>query len=203
MDTAVGNFAGAASGFAELVGHVPSGAWDRPGLGEWSVRDLVGHASRSLSTVEAYLAGDATGEWLDGPEEYFLAIRGALADAGAVARRGREAGTALGDDPAAAVAKLAHRVSALVRATPEGAPVATPFGAMTLAGYLPTRSFELAVHGLDLGRALDLEVPAGLSPAIAASLKLAAAVGGRLASAGDLLLLVTGRRGLPNGLSVL
>ena len=27
--------------------------WGRPGLGEWDVRALVGHTSRSLLTVEA------------------------------------------------------------------------------------------------------------------------------------------------------
>ena len=35
------------------------GRWDEPGLGEWSVRDLVGHTSRSFLTVESYLATPA------------------------------------------------------------------------------------------------------------------------------------------------
>ena len=30
--------------------------WERPGLGEWDIRALVGHTSRSLLTVEIYLA---------------------------------------------------------------------------------------------------------------------------------------------------
>jgi hypothetical protein len=30
--------------------------WEKPGLGEWDVRSLVGHTSRSFVTVEAYLA---------------------------------------------------------------------------------------------------------------------------------------------------
>ncbi len=42
---------------AALVGD----RWDRPGLGEWDVRALVGHTSRSLLTVEAYLARPADG----------------------------------------------------------------------------------------------------------------------------------------------
>ena len=33
--------------------------WEAPGLGEWSVRDLVGHTSRSFLTVEAYLGRPA------------------------------------------------------------------------------------------------------------------------------------------------
>ena len=28
--------------------------WQQPGLGEWTVRDLVGHASRSFLTIETY-----------------------------------------------------------------------------------------------------------------------------------------------------
>lgn len=74
---------------------------------------------------------------------------------------------------------------------------------MTLVDYLPTRTFELAVHGLDLARTLGLPTPASLAPGIAASLELAGAIGARLPTAGDLLLLLTGRTGLPGGLSVL
>jgi hypothetical protein len=51
-------FADAAEWFvrtAALVGD----RWNRPGLGEWDLRALVGHTSRSLLTVEAYLARPA------------------------------------------------------------------------------------------------------------------------------------------------
>src|SRR3954453_13442881 len=51
-------FADAAEWFvrtAALVGD----RWQRPGLGEWDVRALVGHTSRSLLTVEMYLARPA------------------------------------------------------------------------------------------------------------------------------------------------
>src|SRR5262244_524873 len=51
-------FADAAGWFvrtAALVGD----RWDRPGLGEWDVRALVGHTSRALVTVETYLARPA------------------------------------------------------------------------------------------------------------------------------------------------
>ena len=40
---------------AALVGD----RWDRPGLGAWDVRALVGHTSRALLTVETYLARPA------------------------------------------------------------------------------------------------------------------------------------------------
>ena len=39
--------------------------WQQPGLGEWSVRDLVGHASRSFLTIETYAArpAESVGIW--------------------------------------------------------------------------------------------------------------------------------------------
>ena len=58
-------------------------------------------------------------------------------------------------------------------------------------------------EAMDLARALGLPAPASLAPAVAASLELAGAIGSRLPSAGELLLLLTGRTGLPGNLSVL
>lgn len=201
-ETIRSGYLGAANAFLELVGQVPETAWAEPALGEWDVRGLTGHASRALSTVETYLSTPATGQQVDGPVAYFLTVRSAMAP-DVIARRGRETGQALGEDPAAAVKELVQRVTTLLRNTPDDAGVATPAGAMTLIDYLPTRTFELAVHSLDLARALDLPTPAALGPAIAASLELAAAIGARLPSAADLLLLLTGRSGLPGNLSVL
>src|SRR5262249_36230907 len=105
-------FADAAGWFvrtAALVGD----RWDRPGLGEWDVRALVGHNSRALVTVETYLARPAAAADVASAPDYFRATSAAAADP-AVAARGRDAGTALGGDPAAAVAQLAARVVALV-----------------------------------------------------------------------------------------
>ncbi|MET1022324.1 MAG: maleylpyruvate isomerase N-terminal domain-containing protein [Arthrobacter sp.] len=194
-------YAGAAQAFLELAERVPPQEWSRAALGEWDVRALTGHMSRALTTVETYLATPATGEWVAGPVDYFLTVRGATSP-DAIAQRGKETGEALGEDPAAAVRELVQRVTDLVANTPDEATVATPAGAMTLIDYLPTRTFELAVHTLDLARALGLPPPASLAPAVAASLELAGAIGSRLPSAGELLLLLTGRSGLPGNLSV-
>ncbi|MCB5274803.1 hypothetical protein BJG92_02340 [Arthrobacter sp. SO5] len=194
-------YAGAARAFLELAGRVPQDAWSWPALGEWDVRALTGHTSRALTTVETYLATPATGERVAGPVEYFLAVRSA-ASPDAIAQRGKETGEALGEDPAAAVREIVQRVTALVRNTPDNALAATPAGPMTLIDYLPTRTFELAVHTLDLARALGLPPPASLAPAVAASLELAGAIGSRLPAAGELLLMLTGRTGLPRNLSV-
>ena len=93
-------FAEAAGAFVALVSQIQPGNWEQPALGVWNVRDLVGHTSRSLSTIEAYLGTASPGAELHGPVAYFLATRTAHADPEAIAQRGRDAGAALGDDPA-------------------------------------------------------------------------------------------------------
>jgi uncharacterized protein (TIGR03083 family) len=175
--------------------------WAEPGLGEWDVRALVGHTSRSLLTVEAYLARPADTAEVPSAADYFRATR-AMASDPAVAARGRDAGTALGDDPAAAVAEIAARVVPLVDGRDGGTLVTTIAGGMRLEDYLPTRTFELAVHTSDLARALDapLDVPAtAAAQALQLVTELAVSEGG----AGPLLLAATGRSGLPAGWSVL
>lgn len=193
-------FAAAADGFVELVRHVGSEQWSLPALGEWDVRSLVGHAARALSTVESSLGHPVEGPALPGPVEYFLTVLGDSVDPegrrrldAAIADRGREAGVALGDDPAASVASLAARVVAVVGATGEDTLVDTRAGTMTLAGYLPTRTFELAVHSLDLARTLRRPPPLALEPAVAASCRLAGQLAARRANAAEALLVLTGR----------
>jgi uncharacterized protein (TIGR03083 family) len=193
-------FAQAASGFVDTVSRLRDGDWTRPALGEWDVRGLVGHTSRALSTVDSYLAMGSGAPQLDDPVEYFLAVLPDPADPqararqnAAIAERGRQAGVDLGDDPAAALDQLAERVTALVRSATARAPVATPAGTMTLSSYLPTRTFELTVHTLDLARAIQLPAPAVLSHAVAASCELAGRLASRRANAADVLLGILGR----------
>ncbi|WP_448612031.1 maleylpyruvate isomerase family mycothiol-dependent enzyme [Geodermatophilus sp. URMC 60] len=175
--------------------------WSRPALGEWDVRALVGHTSRSLLTVEAYLARPATAVEVPSAGDYFRATRAAAADP-AVAARGRDAGAALGSDPAAAVAQIAGRVLPLVEARDGTELLTTIAGGMRLADYLPTRTFELAVHTADLATALGapLDLPAA---AAAQALRLAADLAVSDGLAGRVLLAVTGRAALPAGFSVL
>ena len=193
-------FADAAGWFVRTTALV-GGRWDRPGLGEWDVRALVGHTSRSLLTVEMYLARPAATVEVASPADYFRATRTAAADS-SVAARGRDAGAALGDDPAAAVAEIAVRVIALVDTRDGTELVSTIAGGMQLRDYLPTRTFELTVHTADLARALGapLDVPA---TAAAQALHLVADLAAPEGLAGPLLLAATGRSGLPAGFSVL
>jgi uncharacterized protein (TIGR03083 family) len=193
-------FTGAADWFirtAALVGD----RWTHPGLGQWDVRALVGHTSRSLLTVETYLARPAALVEVTSATDYFRATRATAADP-AVAARGWEAGAALGLDPAAAVAQIAARVTALVGAQDGTELVTTIAGGMRLGDYLPTRTFELAVHTADLATALglSLNVPA---TAAAQALQIVAELAVADGLAGRLLLSATGRPGLPAGFSVL
>ena len=45
----------AADLFVSVVDDVPDSAWDRPGLGSWSVRELVAQGLRAIDLVEEYL----------------------------------------------------------------------------------------------------------------------------------------------------
>jgi hypothetical protein len=175
--------------------------WTSAGLGEWDVRSLVGHTSRALLTVETYLATRAETVAVASSVDYYRATS-ALAQGAGVAARGRDAGTALGSDPAGAVAEIAARVTTLVSTCDGKELVTTIAGGMRLADYLPTRTFELVVHTSDLAVALDLPPDPPALPATQA-LDLVGRLAAAGGNAGQLLLAVTGRRGLPQGFSVL
>jgi uncharacterized protein (TIGR03083 family) len=192
-------FADAAQWFvrtAALVGE----RWDRPGLGEWDLRALVGHTSRSLLTVEMYLARPAARVEVASAGDYFRVTR-EMAAGPEVAARGRDAGDALGADPAAAVAEIAGRVVPLVDTCDGTELLTTIAGGMRLEDYLPTRTFELAVHTADLATALGVPVDVPETAGDQA-LRLVTELAVRDGRAGPLLLAATGRL-LPGGFSVL
>src|SRR4051794_10527264 len=107
--TQIESFAEAAEAYAALVDQIQPDQWTQPGLGVWDLRSLVGHAARALVTVDTYLDRPAQLEALDSAAAYVGATGGAT-DPEAVAERGRQAGAALGDDPAGAVHALVDRV---------------------------------------------------------------------------------------------
>lgn len=193
-------FAAAAEWFVSTVSLVDD-RWSRPGLGEWDVRSLVGHTSRSLLTVEAYVSQPAEVVDVESAAAYFQAMR-AVAAGPAVAERGRQAGEALGPDPAAAVADIAARVLPVIAACDGTEVITTIAGGIRLADYLPTRTFELVVHTTDLVAALDLSSDPPPVPA-AQALELVAALAVSEGRAGPLLRAATGREGLPASFSVL
>jgi len=193
-------FAEAADWFVATTALV-DGRWAQPGLGEWDVRSLVGHTSRALLTVEAYLQRPADRVDLESAVAYYRATS-AMAAGPEVAERGRAAGEALGADPAPAVAAIRARVVPLVDSCDGTELVTTIAGGMRLSDYLPTRTFELVAHTADLTAALGVRSE---PPAVAAEQVLELV--GRLAVVGtkaaQLLRAATGREGLPPGFTVL
>jgi uncharacterized protein (TIGR03083 family) len=195
-------FSVTAHAFADQVARIPADAWDGPGLGEWDLRALVGHASRSPVTVLTYLPRRVATAAVSSVAEYYEAAATMMAaDPAAVTERGRQAGAALGDDPAAAVRDVVARCLAALDATTGDPIIETIVGGMHLEQYLVTRIFELVVHGLDIAAATGqpYEPPPA---ALAESLRLAVDVAVLRDHGADLLLALTGRRALPPGFSV-
>jgi uncharacterized protein (TIGR03083 family) len=194
------SFAEAARVFTNLVHRIPEDSWDGPGLGEWNLRSLVGHTSRSLVTVETYLGRPA--EIADVPTAagYYVAI--AETNHAAVAARGVEAGQALGENPAEFVDALAQRVLAQVDKV--GDPlIMTAAGGMRLESYLSTRTFELVVHSLDIAAAVPrIEPPVFNEQLLSEVARVGATAAVLLGRGVELLRAMTGRATLSPSFSI-
>ena len=175
--------------------------WEAPGLGVWDVRALVGHTSRALLTVEAYLVRPAEQVEVESAPLYYRATR-SMAGGAAVTQRGRDAGQALGADPSAAVAEIADRVVRLVQTCTGEELLTTIAGGMRLVDYLPTRTFELVIHTCDLATTLGapLAVP---TAAARQTMQIISELVIDDPRAGTVLLALTGRNALPGEFSVL
>jgi hypothetical protein len=138
---------------------------------------------------------------LSSPAEYYARAVGAATDPAAVLERGRAAGAALGADPPAFVRTLGADVVAKVAGFDLEYVHETIAGSMRLGDYLPTRTFELVVHGLDVARATGVEATYP-DDVLAESASLAAQVAVHTGRGPDLLLALTGRAPLPPGFSV-
>ncbi|TPG35616.1 maleylpyruvate isomerase family mycothiol-dependent enzyme [Mycolicibacterium hodleri] len=199
----VKTYTAAAHAFAALVHAIPETSWEEPGLGDWDLRALVGHTSRSLITVSAYLQHPADRQDVMSPADYYVQIRSYASTAGAAAiiERGRQAGRDLGERPASTVDALVDSVLKDLAGVDD--PLIEVIGGLgiRLSDYLPTRVFELAVHGLDIARAADVEfaLPAPVleeATELAARIAVASGQGEAVTSA------LTGRAALPTPFSV-
>lgn len=124
---------------------MPVERYGAPWSDEWSVLELIGHGNRAnVLPVEYYERPVPVAQ-----PEYFLPEN--------VAERGRQAARQLGDDPVASVRSASDRALAMASSAPDDAMVGTPFGQRRLADFLPSRTAELVLHGLDL--ATGIEVP--------------------------------------------
>ena len=199
LDETYPAYLAASDWYLALLGGIPDDRWDRPGLGEWTVRELAAHTSRAYLTLVEYL--EPTGRIdVDSPAGYF---RRAIPDPAAnasIAARARDEAVLLGADPVPEVSRRAQAARRAVEQAPPGAVCVTRGGTLSLADFLATRVVELTVHTLDLGEALGrAEEP----PESAATLSLTVlAALAASPSAGVLLRALTGRIRLPLGFSV-
>jgi hypothetical protein len=194
----VATYLTAARGFVDLVSLVRERDLSGPGLGEWDLRSLVGHASRSIVTVQEYLDRPAPAVEIDRAADYVVwagrvAAAGTLDPADIVAR-GVAAGAALGDDPLASVRRLVDEVTARLDAVAGDPVITTIAGGMRLSDYLPTRVFELVVHGLDIVRATGVAWEPH-PDALTVALEVAVEANVSRGEGAALLLALTGREG--------
>ncbi len=202
MSSRVG-FEAAAGWFADTVELIAPDAWAGPGLGEWDLLSLVGHTSRSLITVATYFRQPVDDEAVPSVVAYYdIAVRHFGADAAAVTERGRQAGLALGADPARTVRSLITEADAALDDLAGDPLITTIAGGMRSSAYLFTRTFELTVHTLDIAVATGLPAtppPTALRDALGIAVELATVHGDGPA----LLLALTGRNALPPDFSTL
>ncbi|NGY58618.1 hypothetical protein G7043_06700 [Lentzea sp. NEAU-D13] len=201
-------FVATAHAFADLIDALPLDRLSGPGLGDWTLRDLMGHSvSAGLDGVAEALDKPATTEDITAPEAYYALAKTidpavyqtlvalSATDAG-------EWGARLGDQPAGLVRQFADRAVAAVTAADPDTLVTTAGGGMRLARFLPTRTFELVVHGMDIATAAGLPFDPPVD-AIADSAALAARVAAVTGEGPAVVLALTGRRALTAGFSVI
>ena len=188
--------------FVGVIDKVDIDGWEAPALGEWCVRDLTGHTYRSFTTVLSYSAKPGDKVELERPVDYFLKAFEALADPKQVAERGRAAGLEIIDDPKMMVRGFAMYVKNKLEELSDDHIMATPVGGMRLIDYLPTRTFELIIHTMDLAKSLGLDAEPP-ERGMAATLEILGQLALYRGHAADLVMAATGRHSLPAGFTVL
>lgn len=164
--TARVRFASAAHAFADIVARVPGDCWDRPGLGVWTVRSVVGHTVSVLRDVVSALDRPAESEPITSAAAYYglarTVNRSVYEHAVAASTTGAvDEGVALGDAPADTVQRLVGQVLTTLEGRGDADLVTSAGGGMRLDVYLQTRTFELATHTVDIAIAvrIDPDIP--------------------------------------------
>jgi uncharacterized protein (TIGR03083 family) len=197
----------AAIAFADLVSRIPPDRLDGPGLGEWTLRDLLGHTvSSALRQVPVVLAEKAPALLVSSAAGYFAVARSAPPELVAAARTAatddaRDTGKALGDEPATVVSDFIGRATSALAGAGDDDPVATPAGGMRVRDWLPTRTLELVVHGSDAAVAAEVPITFDVD-VLAEAAALAARIAVEIGDGATVLRALTGRGPLPPGFSV-
>ena len=177
--------------FVEVVTKVEADSYEHPGLGSWSVRELIAHGNRAHLLVVEYLARPVDPALV--PADYFTSE--------SIDARARQAVVDLGEDPVAGVHEAARHAREAVADAPPRAKVGTPAGVMLLDQDLPSRTTELVVHGTDLARATGSDAVAP-AEALKSCLRFLADRAAQLDRALPVVLALSGRDRLPDDFSV-
>ena len=195
-------YAQAVGFFIDTVARVKTAQWDDVGLGEWNVRDLVGHTSRSLTSVEEFCARPAEKATVLSAAEYYR-ISLAPADANhAIAAPARPPGAQPGRHPAAAARTAPGPAPQPPHRRPAALGDRAPHARLRLGDYLETRVVELTVHTLDLANAIGADVEAP-PEALSVTLHLLADLAVASGQGAALALAATGRGLLPDRFSLM
>lgn len=196
-------FRSAAIAYAGLVAAVPPERLDEPGLGEWTLRELLGHTvSSALRQVPEVLATRAPQVEISTPEGYLAYARSiAQETADDAGTEARAAAADLGDEPAERVNMLIGRATEALSQVADDDVIATPAGGMRVRAWIPTRTFELVVHGLDAAHATGLPFEPPVET-IAEAVTLASRTALGVGLGVPLLRALTGRESLPPGFSI-
>lgn len=186
--------------YIELAADLTAEEFGLPGLGEWTVRELLGHGVRAFSTAAAYLDAAPAGDFMirTAGEYYRVALRSSPTLHADVAARGHLAGDELRDDPAGTVRSIVEAACARVGLADDDTIVNVFAGRIPLLEYLLTRIVEAGVHLLDLYAALDRDVVLGATVDEIVVLTLVEA-----GDANQVIRALTGRVDLPSGFNIL
>jgi hypothetical protein len=172
----------------EVVAEIKPEQWDQNAIGNWTVRHLVGHASRSLGRLEEHAAASPV-------QPTGVDVTTSSDD------RGFAAAKALGDDPLGALKTLADRVLPFVDSLPQDYVLDLPQGQRSIDDFMPSRIQEVTVHAMDIAAAIG----SGIQPpgeCLRASLYYHADRAIERNQAVELVLALTGREPLSEGFNL-
>lgn len=155
MDT-LDAFAAEAAATQQTIAQITDDRWAEPGLGEWTVAELVAHLVRAADRTTAYLEQPVPGDEPVCDRVSYFDFDVAAAGA-AVAQRSKDDAARIGTASLGAAFEQAWRLTVeQVEVLGADHLMTTLRGPMHLGEYLGTRVLELTVHHLDLARALGL-----------------------------------------------
>ena len=187
--------------FVDVVERVPPGAWDAPGLGEWSIRELVAHVVGVIDGVVAD-TGHTAPMAAEGAAAYYVQAMSSPRVHEEVAERARARAASFGDNPVDAARAVVARTLDAVNALDDAAPVTTTIGPVRLVDFLPTRVLEVVIHTLDIAEAAGLTVEPS-HDALTATLALVSEIAVAHGDGAALAMALSGRGSLPEGFNVL